>query len=206
MRKLLKTSIWAIFWQIWGQISPNWKSFWKIGFIQIECYIYIVLTSGQKPKNSLELFLKKYQVSDFGLIWRPFCKYLQIKNFFKKSGPVVLPTNQPTNQPTITNNTSLIGPGWRRSNQTFEKIKKNPERSFYTSAPKIMIIWRYHHFTHLHQKIGSNDVWLLRCCATDGQTDRGMDRCKKWNKEVWVSHLKIVIAVQRKLTRKKINK
>ena len=157
MRKLLKTSIWAIFWQIWGQISPNWKSFWKIGFIQIECYIYIVLTSGQKPKNSLELFLKKYQVSDFGLIWRPFCKYLQIKNFFQKSGPVVLPTNQPTNQPTITNNTSLIGPGWRRSNQTFEKIKKKSGKiilhqctknhdhmeisSFYTSAPKNRLKW-----------------------------------------------------------------
>ena len=27
-------------------------------------------------------------VSDFGLIWRPFEEYLQIKNFSQKSGPV----------------------------------------------------------------------------------------------------------------------
>ena len=45
---------------------------------------YLVLTSGQKPKKSFELFLKKnIKVSDFGLIWRPFREYLQIKNFFK---------------------------------------------------------------------------------------------------------------------------
>ena len=35
-RKWPKTSIWAIFWRFRGQISPNCKFFWKIGFIQIE--------------------------------------------------------------------------------------------------------------------------------------------------------------------------
>ena len=29
------------------------------------------------------------------------------------------PTYQPNNQPIITNNTDLIGPGWRRSNKQF---------------------------------------------------------------------------------------
>ena len=78
---------------------------------------YLVLTSGQKPKTSLEPFLRNISVSDFGLIWRPFREYFQIKNFFQKSGSVTLsekslepflrklryqPTNQPTNQPIIT--------------------------------------------------------------------------------------------------------
>ena len=31
------------------------------------------------------VFEKNIKVSDFGLIWRPFPEYLQIKNFFQKS-------------------------------------------------------------------------------------------------------------------------
>ena len=78
------------------------------------------------------VFEKNIKVSDFGLIWRPFREYLQIKNFFQKSGSVTfLPlqspnfmqkirkiltavsekTALPTNQPIITNNTDFIGPG-----------------------------------------------------------------------------------------------
>ena len=38
-RKWLKTSIWAIFWQFKGQISPNRNFFWKLAFIQIEVHI-----------------------------------------------------------------------------------------------------------------------------------------------------------------------
>ena len=34
------------------------------------------------------VFEKNIKVSDFGLIWRPFREYLQIKNFFQKSGSV----------------------------------------------------------------------------------------------------------------------
>ena len=73
-RKWPKTSIWAIFWRFRGQISPNCKFFWKIGFIQIE---------GQKPKKSLQSFLKKISKC---LILGYFCDCLQIKNFFQKSG------------------------------------------------------------------------------------------------------------------------
>ena len=54
-----------------NRFLSNWRS-------------YLVLTSDQKPKKSLELFLRKISVSDFGLIWRPFREYLQIKNFFSK--------------------------------------------------------------------------------------------------------------------------
>ena len=49
-----------------NRFQSNWRS-------------YLVLTSGQKPEKSLE-------PSDFGLIWRPFRKYLQIKTFLQKSG------------------------------------------------------------------------------------------------------------------------
>ena len=57
----------------------------------------LVLSSGQKPKKSLELFFKKsIKVPDFGLIWRPFRKYLQIMNFFQKSSSVTfLPLQSP---------------------------------------------------------------------------------------------------------------
>ena len=58
----------------------------------------IHLTSCKKSEKSLEPFLRKlrYQstnqlnieVSDFGLIWRRFREYLQIKNFFQKSDSV----------------------------------------------------------------------------------------------------------------------
>ena len=34
------------------------------------------------------VFEKNIKVSDFGLIWRPFREYLQIKNFFQKSDSV----------------------------------------------------------------------------------------------------------------------
>ena len=62
-----------------GQFSGYFKAkyqqiFWKIGFIQIE---------GQKPKKSLQLFLKKISKC---LILGYFCDYFQIKNFFQKSG------------------------------------------------------------------------------------------------------------------------
>ena len=46
---------------------------------------YLVLTSGHKPKKIFKaVFEKNIKVSDFGLIWRPFREYLQIKNFFSK--------------------------------------------------------------------------------------------------------------------------
>ena len=47
----------------------------KIGLGQIEG-----LTSGQKRKKSLEPFLKNIKVSDFGLIWKRFREYLQIRS------------------------------------------------------------------------------------------------------------------------------
>ena len=89
-----KTSIWAYFFlkilrsnisklQVFlkNKFHWNWRS----------C---LVLTSGQKPKKAV--FEKNIKVSDFGLIWRPFCEYLQIKIFFLKSSSVTfLPLQSP---------------------------------------------------------------------------------------------------------------
>ena len=87
LRKCRKTSIWAIFWRILrpnisklqiflkNRFHSNWKS-------------YLVLTSGEKPKKSWGVFEKNIKVSDFWLIWILFRGYLQIKNFFQKSGSV----------------------------------------------------------------------------------------------------------------------
>ena len=60
------------------------------------------------------------------------------------------------------------------------KIKKNEKNN-----------WRYHHFTHVYQKLLSHDVWCLRCGATwtDGQRDRWSDG--KGDIQRWVSHVKM---------------
>ena len=59
-----------------NRFHSNWRS-------------YLVLTSGQKQKKIVRaVYEKNIKVSDFGLIWRLFREYLQIKNFFQKSGSV----------------------------------------------------------------------------------------------------------------------
>ena len=94
----------------------------------------IIFSTNFRPKTKKivrAVFEKNIKVSDFGLIWRPFREYLQIKNFFQKSGSVpFLPlqspnfmqkikkihravsekTALPTSQPIITNNTNLVRP------------------------------------------------------------------------------------------------
>ena len=79
-------------------------------------------------KTALPTNQPNIKVSDFGLIWRRFREYLQIKNFLKKSGSVTfLPLSSPNVMQKIrkilTNNTDLIGPRWRRSkNECWLKI------------------------------------------------------------------------------------
>ena len=94
----------------------------------------VIFSTNWRPKTKKivrAVFEKNIKASDFGLIWRPFREYLQIKNFFQKFGsvtflPLLFPnfmqknkkilraisekTALPTNQPFITNNTHLIGP------------------------------------------------------------------------------------------------
>ena len=70
-RKWPKTSIWAIFGQIQGQISPNCKSFWKIGFIQIEAHI-------------LSRFWEKYESVWFWANLETFSRISPNQDFFSK--------------------------------------------------------------------------------------------------------------------------
>ena len=96
---------------------------------QVSFKLKVIFSTNFRPKTKKivrVVFEKNIKVSDFGLIWRPFRKYLQIKNFFQKSGSVTFylyslltsckksekllqpllrklryqPTNQPTNLPT----------------------------------------------------------------------------------------------------------
>ena len=59
----------------------------------------VLFSTNFRPKTKKivkAVFEKNVKVSDFGLIWRPFRKYLHIKNFFQKSGAVTfLPLQSP---------------------------------------------------------------------------------------------------------------
>ena len=86
-KKWPQTSIWAIFLRFRGQISPNCKFFWK----KVSFKLKVIFSTNFTPKTKKivrAVFEKNMKVSDFGLIWRPFREYLQIKNFFQKSGSV----------------------------------------------------------------------------------------------------------------------
>ena len=51
----------------------------------------VIFSTNFRPKTKKivrAVFEKNIKVSDFGLIWRLFREYLQIKNFFQKSGSV----------------------------------------------------------------------------------------------------------------------
>ena len=57
--------------------SEKWVSF----------KLRVIFSTNFKPKTIKivkAVFKKNIRVSDFGLIWRPFCEYLQIKKFFSK--------------------------------------------------------------------------------------------------------------------------
>ena len=101
---------------------------------QFSFKLKVTFSTTFRPKTNKivrAVFEENIKESHFGLIWRLFREYLQIKNFFQKSGSVTfLPLQSPnfmqkirkilgavsektallTNQPIITNNTDLIGP------------------------------------------------------------------------------------------------
>ena len=105
---------------------------------QVSFKLKVIFSTNFRPKIKKivrTIFEENIKVPDFGLIWRPFREYLEIENFFQKSGSVIflplqspnfmqkmrknlravsektaLPANQRNNQPIITNNTDLIRP------------------------------------------------------------------------------------------------
>ena len=66
---------------------------------QVSFKLKVVFSTNFRPKTKKivrAVFEKNIKVSDFGLIWRLFREYLQIKNFFQKSGSVTfLPLQSP---------------------------------------------------------------------------------------------------------------
>ena len=58
---------------------------------QVSFKLKVIFNTNFRPKTQKTvraIFEKNIKVPDFGLIWRPFHEYLQIKNFFQKSGSV----------------------------------------------------------------------------------------------------------------------
>ena len=56
---------------------------------QVSFKLKVIFSTNFRPKTKKifrAVFEKNIKVSDFWLIWRPFLEYLQIKNFFEKSG------------------------------------------------------------------------------------------------------------------------
>ena len=58
---------------------------------QVSFKLKVIFSTNFRPKTKKivrAVFEKNIKVSDFGLIWRCFREYLQIKNFFQKCGSV----------------------------------------------------------------------------------------------------------------------
>ena len=58
---------------------------------KVSCKLKVIFSTNFRPKTKKTVravFEKNIKVSDFGVIWRPFREYLQIKNFFQKFGSV----------------------------------------------------------------------------------------------------------------------
>ena len=66
---------------------------------QVSFKLKVIFSTNFRPKTKKivrAVSEKNIKVSDFGLIWRPFREYLQIQNFFQKSGSVTfLPLQSP---------------------------------------------------------------------------------------------------------------
>ena len=73
-----------------GQLFDNFE----VKYLQIANFsekevsfkLKVIFSTNFRPKTKKiveAVFEKIIKVSDFGLIWRPFCEYLQVKNFFK---------------------------------------------------------------------------------------------------------------------------
>ena len=107
-----KTTIWAIFWRFWGQISLNSKFFWKISFTEIE---------GQKPIKSLEPFLRKIsKCLILGQFADLFAKIFKSRFFFKNPALSLF---------------YLHNPPWKKSEKSLEPFLRNLITNQTTNQP-----------------------------------------------------------------------
>ena len=87
LRKFPKTSIWAIF----NDFKVEYPEIANFSEKYVSSKLKVIFSTNFRPKTRKTVravFEKNIKVSDFGLIWRPFREYLQIKNFFQKSRSV----------------------------------------------------------------------------------------------------------------------
>ena len=67
---------------------------------QVSFKLKVIFSTNLRPKTKKivrVVFEKNIKASGFGLIWRLFCEYLQIKSFFPKSGSVTFLPLKPAN-------------------------------------------------------------------------------------------------------------
>ena len=79
---------------------PNISKIENFSEKQVSFKLKVIVSTNFRPKTKKivrAIFEKNIEVSDFGLIWRLFREYLQIKNLFQKSDSVTSLPSQPPN-------------------------------------------------------------------------------------------------------------
>ena len=87
---MAKNFNWAIF---FDDFEVKYLQITNFSEKQISFKLKVIFSTNFRPKTKKivrVVFEKNIKASDFGLIWRPFREYLQLKNFFQKSGSVTL--------------------------------------------------------------------------------------------------------------------
>ena len=77
--------------QFFDDFEANYLKIANFSEKYVSFKLKVIFSTNFRPKTKKivrAVIEKNIKVSDFGLIWRLFCKYLQIKNFFQKSGSV----------------------------------------------------------------------------------------------------------------------
>ena len=87
------------FGQFFDDFEVKYLQIAKFSEKQVSFKLKAIFSTKVRPKTKKivrAVFLRKISVSDFGLIWRPFREYFQIKNVFHKSSSITfLPLQSP---------------------------------------------------------------------------------------------------------------
>ena len=79
------------FWQFFDDFEVTYLQIENFAEKQVSFKLKVLFNKNFRPKTRKivrAVFEKNIKVSDFGLIWRPFREYLEIKHFFQKFGPI----------------------------------------------------------------------------------------------------------------------
>ena len=87
------------FGEFFDKFEVKYFQIWNFPEKNVSFKLKIIFSTKFRPKTKKivrAVFEKNVKVSNFGLIWRRFFEYLQIKNFFQKSGSITfLPLYSP---------------------------------------------------------------------------------------------------------------